>query len=83
MATRKHGPRGSHGAQDDPTCGVHGLTLEDRARLRAAHLDTVARYVEAGIAMTLRPEQLRDTARTLRALADVCDPAHPCTPRLP
>jgi hypothetical protein len=74
MATRRR-------ADDDVR--FEALTLEDRARLRAAHLRNVARHARAGLRMTLTPEQLEDTARSLEGLADVAEQGHPCPRPLP
>lgn len=61
--------------------GLNALTLEDRARLRAAHLRAVARKQRAGSATPLTAEQLEDVARVLDGLADSADNTPTCRSR--
>lgn len=58
--------------------GLDTLTLEDRARLKAAHLRAVARNQRAGVVMPLTPDQLEEAARLLSGLADAADNTPTC-----
>jgi hypothetical protein len=53
---------------DETVDAVDGLTLEDRATLRAAHFERVAKYAGQGFRMDVTPAHLTDAALLLRAL---------------
>lgn len=59
----------THDEGDDLT-PTPALARIERARLRARHLVSVARFCEAGVFIPLTPAQLRDTAQLLMDLAD-------------
>lgn len=58
--------------------GLSTLSLEDRARLRAAHLRAVARNLRAGVATAPSPDLLETVARLLDGLADAADNTPTC-----